>query len=574
MQQINPIKILWERRAFILVAAFCCGIAAAGASLIFPNMYMASCKLIVMPRVFVTDLNIEPFNMLVYQELANSDIFKDRLAEEFSGEEGIDRKKLDTAMKVALTKMGPSRDEKYAPILKLQVTAPSPSLAEKIANRWAQMFVLESQKLVETESDATLEYVTSQYDQVEQQLQNLDWKISELRKGKTPEVLTEQIEAKRKQYGEVLSMVLDKRIAYQGDAARLKKLTEILGQLQNGNGQWIGAVSKEGVIESDPGVWRDEATAAVAQMTRQKKKINEQIKESRIYRLNDEFNAKVARLNELDTTLIEIKVEAAVLEEQLKSYDTSLDGQQLNATLKRSMEAGDIFNALSDGNSDALKAMSDIKVNTEVLNPVYTYLKQKRDEVNAELSGTRSRLVETEATVQSLKKEVDDLKESLLDENEELELLSDAQEVYSKINNNMSNDYVDLKSRVGKLREEVELKKAALEQLENQESELRDEINGLTGSLLDYSVEINKLDRLRENAAETYKTLATKRSEAELEKAKTTPMVKIAADAVPPVNKSSASRTLVTLMGLVLGGIIGIAIVMIQATLADDPKAA
>lgn len=574
MQQINPIKTIWRRRLFIVTASLVCGIAAAAASLIFPNMYMASCKLIVMPRVFKTDLNIEPFNMQVYQELAESDLFKDRIAEEFSGEEGVDRKKLDTAMNVALTKMGPPREEKFAPILKLQVTMPSPKLAEKIANRWAQMFVKDSHKLVETESDATLEYVSSQYDQVEKQLQNLDWKISELRKGKTPEVLTEQIEAKRKQYGEVLSLVLDKRISYEGDAARLNKLSSILSQLQSDNGKWIGDASPGVAVKSAPGVWRNEAGSAVTQMTDQKKKINEHIKDSYTYRLNDEFNAKVARLNELETSLIEIRVETSVLEDQLKSYDTSLEGQQLSATLKKSMDTGDMFNALSNGGANSLKELSEVKVDTEVLNPVYTYLKQRRDEVNAELAGSRTRLVETESTVDSLKKEVDALKESLLDKNEELELLSDAQQVYSKISDNMSKEYVDLKSRVGTLREEVEIAKAVLEQLERQETELKDEINVLTGELLDYSVEINKLDRLRENAAETFKTLAGKRSEAELEKAKTTPMVKIAADAVPPVNKSSASRTLLTLMGLVLGAILGVAIVMIQAALADDAQAA
>jgi len=570
----NPLEILWRNKGWILAAGFACCIAAAAVSLLMPDKFRSSCTLIVMPRVFKTELNIEPFDMLVYQQLARSESVFSELASEYESE-GLDQKKLENATYVGLiSKEGPMRQEKHVPLLKLSVLLSSPTLAMDIANRWSQLFVETTQHLLEAESDATLQYVSEQFDIVSQQLESIDTEINSLKKQTNPDFLETEITERQKQYAEVISSLLETRVELETQRAVMKDREKMLADMQNDDGSWLGELGPLTERTGERGFWGSQTVKSRNLLRQQKHKIDSLVKDTKLYRLSEEYQTKLDTLKNLEAQKTTVDIRIAVLQKQLDSYEKTLEEQAPSISLRMSMSPEDVFATLNQGNPGLLGKLGDLDIESETLNPVYTKLKTQQSTVMADLAGAKEQQEKLNQAIQELGREIDQIKATLLDSNTELELLSATQDVYNEVDRNISENYTKLNEEVRELRKSVSGNAIRLEKLEELETEESNKINELFEALSNYQLEIKRLERLRANAAKTFDTLAEKLNEAKLEKAKTSPVVKVAAPAVVPAEKESPRRSMIAASGLAIGLLLGITLTLLKAMVAGSPGTA
>ncbi|MFC1474632.1 GNVR domain-containing protein [bacterium] len=572
MNQFNPISVIFRNKFQVLAAGLICAFAAALVSLGMPNKYQASSKLVVMPLAFKTDLNRAPLGMLVYRELAKNDSISAKLAEEFTSEEKeLNLEKMKESMEVILVqKKGAWRQEEYVQVMELVVKMPSPVLARDVANRWSELFVEAGQILIQSDSDKTLKYINDQFNTNKEELETMEREMAALKVERAPETLNAEIDSRKKNYNDILARMLQTELRLGSNRILLQRRNAELSQMKTGDGRWLGEETDADIPKNSADYLTRETIQSKQLLMQVNDRLNDHVRDTHIYRVTEEYEAKLNRLRTLETLLIEVSVEVAALESRTTSLGESLEGQEPATTLKRGMNTDTIFETLANKYYDALTDLSKIRIDTEVLNPVYGRLEEERQTSLAQLSAASTRMEEIEKRIGELKTEVDSLKDSLLENNEAMNLLQGQREVYENIYKSYSDMYIKLHSDVNALKKNVLEDEQLLKKLEQQEVVTEKEINTLIQALLEYNIETARMERRSASARATYKLLAEKLTEAELEKAQNAPLVRIAVPAVAPTDKVAPKRMVLTLFGAILGVVAATALVLLREVVKNE----
>ena len=166
----DNLRILWDRRLFIVVGTLLCGAAGLAASLLSPPVYQARATLIVSPPRFTTDLKPTVLPVETYQSLIETDAVRAKVEDALNGEgENGGGDRLDAFLSTSI-QAGKQRNQPYLPSIELVVEANSPQRAALVANTWAAIVVAEIGDLSRRAKSGDLDFIYREYPLAKQRL--------------------------------------------------------------------------------------------------------------------------------------------------------------------------------------------------------------------------------------------------------------------------------------------------------------------------------------------------------------------------------------------------------------------
>ena len=144
-----------------------------------PKIYRATATLILLPPKFSTELRPAPLSVETYQSILRSDYITSKLKSGLVSHGVIEPGHGIGAKLRTMIFPGKVRDEPYRPLIDLVVQTNSPEKAEKIANIWADVFVVESAGLASRGKKGTLEFINTQYPAVSKVLRDQESELKD-----------------------------------------------------------------------------------------------------------------------------------------------------------------------------------------------------------------------------------------------------------------------------------------------------------------------------------------------------------------------------------------------------------
>ncbi|MEJ2190483.1 MAG: Wzz/FepE/Etk N-terminal domain-containing protein [Acidobacteriota bacterium] len=174
----DVVRFLHRYRWLILGSGVVAGLLAlASVTLLVPRTYRASATLVVVPSKFSSELKPQTLTIQGYQKLLESDAAvaetKRRLVE--AGDiDASTNLRVGRNLHTAIFVSRRSEETELAPMIQIDAEFDSPTVAAKVANTWAQVFLERTHVLMSGTTSATVEFIDQQYPQAKQELENLE----------------------------------------------------------------------------------------------------------------------------------------------------------------------------------------------------------------------------------------------------------------------------------------------------------------------------------------------------------------------------------------------------------------
>ena len=176
------IKIVVKRYRFILTFAFTCAFLAGAVSLFMPNIFKAEAILLVMPPQFKSELEPPTLSVQSYKELLQTTVLIRKLMDKLEIKNISLTSFLDQNLGVELIEESRKGTEIIqSPLIKLIVKTGNKTMANKIANAWADLFIESNTELFTKEKSTLYNYVNNQYVQTQKELEISKGKLNNLR---------------------------------------------------------------------------------------------------------------------------------------------------------------------------------------------------------------------------------------------------------------------------------------------------------------------------------------------------------------------------------------------------------
>jgi capsular polysaccharide biosynthesis protein len=158
----SELLILWRWRRIIISSMVVAVVLATVTSLMTPRVYQATATVFVNAPVFSDDKQPLLFSVEAYERLAGSEFIHNQLAEKLRADNVIATTSLSASLK---TDIYPSREpgKPYLPLVGLTVEAESPRMAQLVANTWANLFVVEGQRLNAVGKSEAVDFVLDEF---------------------------------------------------------------------------------------------------------------------------------------------------------------------------------------------------------------------------------------------------------------------------------------------------------------------------------------------------------------------------------------------------------------------------
>ncbi len=176
---LTDVALFLNRHKWLIVGS---GVAAGVLTLAFllllvPQTYKASATVVVVPSKFSSELKPQTLTIQGYQNLLESDAAvaetKRKLVEAGDIDSSTDLRvgrNLQTRIFVSRR----SEETELAPMIQIDAEFQSPTVAAKVANTWAEVFLERTHTLMSGTTSATVEFIDQQYPQAKQELESLE----------------------------------------------------------------------------------------------------------------------------------------------------------------------------------------------------------------------------------------------------------------------------------------------------------------------------------------------------------------------------------------------------------------
>lgn len=225
------IRVIW-REKWIILAVFVAAVAAAlGLSLNMPHQYATQTMLLITPRLSealagtsgkgeTSPIVGATFSAATYESLATAN---DLL------QEIIGSLKLKTSVESLKGIMRPSIEKgQEPPLLTMTVKGDDPGQIKEIANKWAELFIQRSTKLLATSTAQSYDFISQAFQETERSLKAEEEAEKEYKQANPLEVLQSEVTVLTNKYQSFLSQLQDKRLALVEKRAELLNIAKEL----------------------------------------------------------------------------------------------------------------------------------------------------------------------------------------------------------------------------------------------------------------------------------------------------------------------------------------------------------
>lgn len=515
------IRVLWKRRWLIVLGTLGCTVTAFLVSHTLPKVYQATSTLILLPPRFSTEFRPEPMSVATYQTLLESDYIRAKVVEALRSK-GLTREDdndLGADLKAEILP-GKERDQPYEPLIQLVVEAEDPEKAAGIANTWAEVFVVENQELNVLGKQGTLEFIEKQYPVTARSLVELERSLKNRETSYDQALLQLQ-----NQWNERL-------LDFTTETERLK--TQLLTATEEMKTAFINETER---------------------LRKEHEKETEQLRLEFLNRwkpdlLKEELKVKEEKLTQLENNILDIDLAIKTSRDTLEQIKKEIKSQPQYLVLSKAITDEALWERIGrDGSGSLPEQLEQLKLRSELLNPVYQSLLERLTATQIEYDTTVPRREHLKSQLERVRKEIDQLKEVITDKDIELFALLKNREL--ELNTLLKNRELELntliKNRDLLYQNLVEDRKSRLAVLER----TRDyEIAELKRQR---EFEMTQLTRERDSTKSTYTTLAAKYEAAQLARAEENQDVRIGAFAVPPASPVKPQPLLNTAVAFAVG---------------------
>ncbi|MFW6421204.1 MAG: GumC family protein [Candidatus Bipolaricaulota bacterium] len=231
------IHVIWKEK-WLIVAVF---VIAVGAAVGFeagqPSYYRADASLLLSPDVSerfvgreVRDYVADTFSAEDYQQLATSSAVLERVVEELGLDRGAPKNSgsLENAGSVSVSDEG----DKPSVEISLVVEDTDPERAQRAVNKWAEVFVAESEQFVTSELERQEEFLARRLGEVEKDLTQAEQEYKNLLRDYPVKVLSEELSSLTYRYQGTYSDLEGKKASLVEKRSRFQATAETLDETE------------------------------------------------------------------------------------------------------------------------------------------------------------------------------------------------------------------------------------------------------------------------------------------------------------------------------------------------------
>jgi len=525
------IKVLWKRKWIVILATLTAVIGAGIMSFfVLKPVYQAKTVLLVpksTPAVISKGMTIEEyinlqtltpqtFSLKTYVGLLKSSSLEEKVINTLDLRTDLGEKLSPDA----LEKMMVAEPVKEADLIEMKVESSDPKIAKEIANTWVQLFVEENKKSSIQDTVSSESAIRSQFEIAKEELDKAEEEKKTFEEKNRILLLNQEINAKSSRIVEYKTKVSELERSILVEKAKMKELQAQLAQEEN-------VILAQSVDNLTAGMSSLEAENFIkAQLEVAKERLDKAEEEKKAFEekskipvLEKEVSNKInkiaefkARLSEIDRSLNTIEAEIRIwlpelvnneisayesrladirLTQLMQEWETKEAGEELKyqsemLTLRKSITEDQYLNQLlAELAEHKAISLSNLKLESEQVNPLYQNLKQRLINLNISQDVSKEETVKLETTIAKFKEVLAALSQQLL--NDEL----DYQELISVVNSNLSKMR---KVQLGSLRSPMakELEKKLVNATVSIQS-LLEEKKQLNENVREYSKELDKL---------------------------------------------------------------------------------
>lgn len=315
----------------------------------------------------------------------------------------------------------------FSPMLKLYGVSDTGSKAQVLANTWARLFEKKYDLVARRQTEKLNASLETLQREGQQDLESIQKELVEYRLQHNQDLVQRQIKDYSDAYSSITVTLVSKRDSLSAFEAGSRGHAEILRALETDGGSWIGSpgvrlsAGNSGTDEpfdflDSPRITEDLATSSsILAHETLRNRIDLQNSLDQIARFQAENPVELLKADEAryredyleqKSKYYESAVEKNVLLNSLKGIDSDLAGTSRVVELIGSLPDETIGDALISGDSRRVERAGALKLQKEILNPVWKTLSKNRVQLNQELLLVQARIAELDDWLPKEEKEV------------------------------------------------------------------------------------------------------------------------------------------------------------------------
>jgi len=520
------ILLLWRKKWVIMGLVVVAVIAAYFYTVITTDVqYKATSKILLMPPRH-TEVDISRMGRSTYADLAQSDDLLRRIIEKLDLRDGegelLHPSAIERRMELEIIEDDGIAEEEESFIMRMEVTGTDPEESSDIANSWAELFQEDNLEIRRGEIEEIFEVTERRFTETQENLEQAEEKMEELKQEARLERLTDQKETYRANLRDVEKGLLS--------------LQEELGAKEILQENKSSQVAKREI----DGIWQNEIFSYLQE-------------EPDGYENEDVKNLLQAHQRFAAASKENLRLE-------LEQIETVLAEEPEKISLIRNL-SDDVFwdNIFSP---EELEILADIEMEEEVLNAVHERLRQeKADTEIAFHSIFGEEAVEGDFDFRGALEYYGPEAASLL----ELDV-----ENYLQIYENEQENYLNLKHDLANLELEIEDLEVEIGYYSSRSDDLADEVGLLEEQVWEFDRLMGNIERDVNRYEKSYERLSSEMEDARLAMAEQTSDVRFVSAAVPPGRTIGRGTTLNMAIAAVLAGMLGVFGIFFQEFMKEE----
>jgi capsular polysaccharide biosynthesis protein len=454
------------------------------------------------------------------------------------------------------------------PLLTMTVLGEEPAPLERIANKWAEVFVQKNSRLFTSEAARSYDFILAQYTESQTVVRKLrEERVQFLTENPVP-VVKSELELRGADLKQYQRGLLDNSVDLTLKSQEYQEITTRLNDLTV-DGRWIGLQHSS---DGNPAVVAStlEHTAALQakqQLFTTQERIKQFHRAAELPQLNQRLSLKRNLLGSYISQLEEAETKTKTQSRTLEALLAEIKQQPQFLVLVKAVADPVLWQILGlNPTKDSWDRLRSLGLQTEEVNPAFTGLVQRIIDTRTTLETERERvslltrrLEETRSEVRSLEDELSD-KEGIQLPRLQNELAL-AQAAYDK----EQAQYATLKTQATDLRSTIRKVRVQRDEYQKLVDSYRTDVGVLTRRVTSAEHQILELDRGIAISETTLGTLAPRLQEARIAKEEQSGSIRVVEKAVEPgipVNTYDGRRK-VLLLSPVLGLFLGVVFVLL-----------
>ncbi|AZR73918.1 hypothetical protein BBF96_11260 [Anoxybacter fermentans] len=566
------IKVVWNGKWFI-IGLFIVAVLVAGFYSVFmlEPQYEARATLLILPPKYTTSLQVSTLPVETYKNLLLTDYIKARIIEELDlkhdNGEPFHPSDLEGMMSVTVQgqyEVDDNNREIYVPVLILKVKGTDPKLISDIANAWANNFMEISKQIRKSEVQEVSTVIQSQFEVTKSKLTQVKEELRKFKEKARLDLAKAELDIKMERLSEYTDMLVNLKTQLGSEKAKYQQLQKTLAGMEK-EGRWLGdlSTSMEGgkypILEKA----RENYLNIQQALLTYQKEHDLDLLQQKIAVESDKLKSYQQKVLSLEATLKEKQIEI----EKLKSL---LEKEPERWVLKKAITEDAFWQSLLS--MEEIKALQDLQLSNEIVNPIYQKLKNKLADDEVLVQSIPEQIAHYKQLVAQKEREINELNYTLKQWQQTLDRLNTDLAHYKQLYEEQANVYQDLKSRLlqsGLNVDSLEVQVAFYEQLR---ASLEQEIKELQDRIWKDEIIEQQLTQQVNDIQKTYNMLAEKVEEARITEAEKTSDVKFIAEAVPPTKPIGRNAKLYIVMSGILALMVGVFIVLLKEYMKEDEK--